>query len=87
MDKEIIKSVTRCTTCGAECEIGGEGETRFYIPKVDRAKAVEFLEWTNKQGFRKSYVNDLEWINSEGVRANISELYDLFEKETKTKNK
>jgi hypothetical protein len=28
----VIKSQTNCPTCGAKCNVGGEGETHYYIP-------------------------------------------------------
>ncbi len=28
----------KCLTCGAECEIGGEGLTHYYIPKTDELR-------------------------------------------------
>ena len=34
MDKII--TVTKCPTCGCECDIGGDRTTHFYIPKQPR---------------------------------------------------
>ena len=28
---------TKCPTCGAECEIGGEGETHYFVPITQAA--------------------------------------------------
>lgn len=49
--KELIKSVTHCPTCGNECSIGVDGETHYYIPK----QAKEGLEKLGKK------IGDSEW--------------------------
>lgn len=56
-NKETIKSVTNCPTCGAECKIGtGDGNSHYYIPIINKEipTAEEFLTINDEKDFRLS---------------------------------
>lgn len=62
-EKETIKSVTNCPTCGSECTIGGDSTTHFYIPKTSHPKEVVDV-WDK---FAKEY-SQLHSLDLEQVR-------------------
>lgn len=76
-NEPTIKSVTTCITCGSECEIGGDGETHFYIPKASKLLAQKDKE-----------IADLTQKNKEEIEATailVKESIELYKQNKEIK--